>query len=177
MYGVTILSEARVISDYFLDMGRLFPVWVSSAFALASLGFILLLVNVSRKLALDGEEDEDPDFDDDDEFTPGNTGKKKARAKPKHSLDLTETGRAALHTLDEEHAHILSASFDANRSFLADFGFDLSSSQIDPGNRLGSFAFGNDFFDPNEQLDLGLGDFDDGLNRDFADGLSGHDTG
>ena len=125
----------------------------------------LLEVNLNHKQFADDDEEDDLD---DDEFTPGNKSKKKIKAKAKQSLDVSEIGRAALHTLDEQHTQLFSASFDANGSFLADLGFDPSSSQIDPGARYGSFTFGNDLFDPNEQFDLGLGDLDNGLNVDLG---------
>ena len=131
-------------------------------------------VTLGRKHLAD--EDDEDDLDDDD-FTPGSKGKKKAKGKAKQSLDISEIGRAAMHTLDEQHTQLLSASFDPNGSFLADLGFDPSSSQIDPGARYGSFTFGgNDLFDPNEQLDLGLGDLDDILNADAGDAASGNAT-
>lgn len=119
-------------------------------------------------------EEDEGDNSDDDDFTPGNKSRKKTKARAKQSLDASEIGRAGLCTLDEQHTQLFSASFDANASFLADLGFDPSSSQIDPGARYGSFTFGNDLFDPNEQLDLGLGDLDDGLTGGLGDAASGN---
>ncbi|KAH8120144.1 Rec8 like protein-domain-containing protein [Phellopilus nigrolimitatus] len=104
--------------------------------------------------------------DDDGEFTPGN--KPKSKSKAKLSLILSETGRANLHTLDEHHEHFLSTSFEANGSFIA--GIDPSSSQIEPGMNFGSFAFDDNIFGMDDQLDLGIGEIGDDLARELGEG-------
>ena len=105
--------------------------------------------------------------EDDEEFTPDiNKPKNK---KGKQSLVLSEAGRATRHTLEEDHEHLFSTSFEGNASFV---GLDPSSSQIDPGVNLGSYVFDDNIFG-DDQLDLGLDvgmDIGDDLARELGEG-------
>jgi len=93
-------------------------------------------------------------MDDDEEFDP--TQKKKKSKTVQKDVAEPETVRKELHTLEEHHEHLLSASFDLSFHASANGGGagDPSSSQVDG-------AFG-DFFPFSDGLDvgdgLGLGD-------------------
>lgn len=106
--------------------------------------------------------------DDDDEFTLQAKGKGKPKAR--QSLNVPEASRAGLHTLDESHEFLLSASFDGNGSFLA---IDPSSSQADAGILSGGLGFDGDFFGGENQVDYGMdlaNDISDELARELGVG-------
>ncbi|EIN13763.1 hypothetical protein PUNSTDRAFT_140229 [Punctularia strigosozonata HHB-11173 SS5] len=92
----------------------------------------------------------------DEEYGVG-AAKRKSKAKHKHSSSVVEHARANLHTLQEDHEHLLSNSFDASFSALwPQAGQDPSSSQADAG-----FNFlDDDLFGAGGELGLdgGIGD-------------------
>ncbi|KII94383.1 hypothetical protein PLICRDRAFT_425757 [Plicaturopsis crispa FD-325 SS-3] len=96
----------------------------------------------------------------DEDFNPDAKKGKKQKGKAK-VLPFAENLRADLHTLQEHHDHLLSASYDA--SFNINGG--PSSSQADA---LGSYAFDDNFFG-SDGLDLG-GGFGDELARELGEG-------
>lgn len=107
------------------------------------------------------------DIDDgDDDF---NTTKKKQKSlKSLKDVPEAEAARRDMHTLDEHHEHVLSASYDLSFSGSAHVvGMDLSSSQF------GGPAFDNSFFSDGLDAgdDLGIG-FGDDLARELGWGVS-----
>jgi hypothetical protein len=105
--------------------------------------------------------------DDDDNPKSKNT---KAKGKPK-SVPFTEDVRANLYTLDENHEHLLSGSFDV--SLNESGAFLPSSSQFD-----GVFGFGLDdnLFCASDGLDIGEG-IGDELARELGEGWGGSSSG
>lgn len=104
----------------------------------------------------------------DDDFAPHD--KAKVKAKTKLSTANPEMGRVGLHTLDEQHEFLLSASFEGNGSFL---GLDPSSSQVDPAGHLGSLANDDIFMGTGGHMDYGMdlgADIGDDLARELGEG-------
>jgi hypothetical protein len=104
------------------------------------------------------------DEEDVDDFQPkSKKAKGKGKGKPK-PIPLAENLRADLHTLNENHEHLLSASFDV--SLNGNDVFRPSSSQFE-----GGFGFGLDdnFFGASDGLDVG-GGIGDELARELGEG-------
>jgi meiotic recombination protein REC8, fungi type len=99
--------------------------------------------------------------EEDDDFP---TSKKtKGKSKPK-SIPLAENLRADLHTLNENHEHLLSASFDVS---LNESGtLPPSSSHFDGGF---DFSLDDNFFGASDGLDVG-GGIGDELARELGEG-------
>ena len=94
--------------------------------------------------------------DDDDEY---GRPSKKAKSRDKRPLSSKpETGRAAMHTLEENLEQIMSGSFDASFLVGASGEQELFSSSIDDG-----FGFG-------DCDDFGLGDIGDELAKELGEG-------
>ena len=100
------------------------------------------------------------DGGDDGDFNPKSL-KRKQKAKPK-PFSPPENARVHLHTLDEHHEHLLSASFDA--SFHGSGSLDQSSSHLDSG-----FGFDDNLFSGLDGLDIG-GGIGDELARELGEG-------
>jgi len=103
-----------------------------------------------------------PGGDEDDDFD-SKSKKRKGRNKLK-AVPLAENLRADLHTLNENHEHLLSASFDVSQN--GSGVLPPSSSQFDEG-----FGYGLDdnFFGVPDDLDIG-GGIGDELARELGEG-------
>ena len=120
---------------------------------------------ISQSLADNAKPDRE---EDDDDFDPKS---KKAKGKGKSRLlPLAENIRADLHTLNENHDHLLSASFDV--SLNGSGPLPPSSSQFD-----GGFGFGLDdnFFGASDGLDIG-GGIGDEIAKELGEGWGGSPT-
>ena len=73
-----------------------------------------------------------------------------------------------MHTLDENHAHLLSASFDASLNQSSNLAVP-SSSQFDAGF---GYVFDDNFFGMSDGLDFG-GEIGDELARELGEGWGG----
>jgi meiotic recombination protein REC8, fungi type len=87
--------------------------------------------------------------------------------KGKAKLLLVENPRADIHTLNENHEHIFSASFDA--SLNGSGAFHPISSQFDEG-----FGFDDNFFGGLDEMDVG--GIGDELARELGDGWGASPT-
>ncbi|KAF8274080.1 Rec8 like protein-domain-containing protein [Lactarius quietus] len=93
--------------------------------------------------------------DSDDEY---GRPRKKAKSRDKQPLPHPETGRATMHTLEENLEQIMSGSFDASFLGGASGEQELFSSSMDDG-----FGFG-------DCDDFGLGDIGDELAKELGEG-------
>ena len=76
------------------------------------------------------------------------------------SISAVEHGRGDLHTLQEDHGHLLSSSLDA--------AFQDMGGMVPSSSQFGGFALDDNFF---EAVDLG-GDIGDELARELGEGWS-----
>lgn len=103
-----------------------------------------------------------PAGEEDDNFDP-KSKKGKGRGKLK-AVPLAENARADLHTLNENHEHILSASFDVSMN--GSGVLPLSSSQFDGGF---GYDLTDNLFGAPDGLDVG-GGIGDELARELGEG-------
>ncbi|KIM85185.1 hypothetical protein PILCRDRAFT_96366 [Piloderma croceum F 1598] len=123
---------------------------------------LTLVADPRMTFAMDFDNLVAPGGEEDDDFDPKS---KKGKGRPKlKAVPLAENLRADLHTLNENHEHLLSASFDV--SLNGSGVLPPSSSQFDEG-----FGYGlaDNFFGAPDDLDVG-GGIGDELARELGEG-------
>ncbi|KAF7306915.1 RAD21/Rec8 N-terminal domain protein [Mycena indigotica] len=162
-----VVQEMKTASALDLQMAQ--PTARLSALNLpkdSTAGFLIdfdaLVLDWDEFLNISGKNDVTLQEDDaEDEFNPNTKSKKQSR-KAKASQPVEEHRGLDLHTLREDHEHLLSNSFEL--SFISNAGKDPSSSQAG-----GGFAMDDMFLSASDQLGIGEGLGDD-LMKELGEG-------